>query len=72
VWVARGWLLAGLLPLVVAPAGALLARDMFRTEPGRAYNGFLARSAKIQMAFAVLLSLGLWLGGLPGTGGALR
>jgi 1,4-dihydroxy-2-naphthoate octaprenyltransferase len=63
VWIARGWLWAGLLPLLFAPSAVLLVRDVFRTRPGRAYNGFLARSAKIQIGFAVLLSLGLLVGG---------
>jgi 1,4-dihydroxy-2-naphthoate octaprenyltransferase len=65
-WIARGWLWAGVLPLLFAPSAALLIRDLFRTEPGRAYNGFLARSAKIQIGFAVLLSLGLWVGARVG------
>jgi len=59
-WIARGWLLAGLLPLVFAPMAVSLVRDVFRTTPSRAYNAFLARSAKIQMGFALLLSVGLW------------
>lgn len=61
VWAARGWLWAALLPLVLAPMAVLLVRDVFRTEPGRAYNGFLARSARMQIGFALLLSAGLWL-----------
>ena len=60
-WVARGWWIAGLLPLLLAPMAVSLVRDVFRTTPSRAYNAFLARSAKIQMGFALLLSLGLWL-----------
>lgn len=61
VWLARGWFWAALLPLLFAPAALFLIRDVFRTEPGREYNRFLARSAKMQMGFAVLLSAGLWL-----------
>jgi 1,4-dihydroxy-2-naphthoate octaprenyltransferase len=60
-WLREGWIWAFVLPLVLLPLAISLFRDLMKTEPGRVYNEFLARSAKIHLGFGVLMSIGLWL-----------
>jgi len=60
-WLEQGWRWAFILPLLVLPMAIRLMRDIRATEPGRTYNQFLARAAKIHLAFGVLVSLGMWL-----------
>ncbi len=63
-WLDRGEWLATALPLLSLAIGIPLARDVWRTPPSEAYNGFLARAAQLHLAFGVLLAIGLWLPGL--------
>jgi 1,4-dihydroxy-2-naphthoate octaprenyltransferase len=60
IWLSKGWVWPVVLPLVLLPLAFKLMRDVRATEPGRVYNQFLARAAKIHMGFGVLLSVGLW------------
>lgn len=60
-WVTQGSLWAFGLPFVILPLAIGLGRDIRRTVPGREYNQFLARAAKIHLLFGVLLSAGLWI-----------
>jgi 1,4-dihydroxy-2-naphthoate octaprenyltransferase len=47
------------LPLLVLPLGVFITVKIFATEPGRAYNRFLALAALQLLLFAVLLTLDL-------------
>ena len=49
------------LPLLAAPWALLLVRQFCREAPGPGYNRLLARTAQLQLLFAVLLSVGLML-----------
>ncbi len=66
-WCARGAWWAALLPLLSLPVAVTLIRDVLRTPPSAAYNGYLARSAKLHLLFGLLLAAGLsvslWLTG---------
>lgn len=59
--VLQGWAWAFALPCAFLPSAIRLAWDIFDTEPGRVYNDFLSRAAKIHLGFGVTLSAGLWL-----------
>jgi len=60
------WLM---LPWLVSPGAALLVRRFYVESPGPAFNQLLAGTARLQLAFGVLLCLGVlaghWLAGLP-------
>ncbi len=47
------------LPLLAAPWAAALIRGIRREAPGAGYNRLLAQTAQLQLAFTILLSLGL-------------
>jgi 1,4-dihydroxy-2-naphthoate octaprenyltransferase len=50
---------AALLPLLALPIAAAALRIVLREPPGPRYNAALARAAALQLAFGVLLSIGL-------------
>lgn len=47
------------LPWLAAPWAVMLVRRLWREAPGALYNQLLARTAQLQLIFAVLLSVGL-------------
>lgn len=51
--------LAFLLPLFTVPLAMKLIFAIYRTEPSRTYNSFLARAALIHLLFGILLAVGL-------------
>ncbi|MDR2189339.1 MAG: 1,4-dihydroxy-2-naphthoate polyprenyltransferase [Azonexus sp.] len=52
-----GW--SALLPLLSLPLALRLMIRFYREQPGPAFNGILAATAGLQLAFAVLLAIGL-------------
>lgn len=58
-WMWKGWWIAAALPLVLVSTAYLLVRDIFNEPPSQKYNGFLARSAKLQILYCFQLTLGL-------------
>lgn len=60
-WLNFGYVMAAVLPLITLPLAILLIKQITMTEPGKAYNGFLAESALLHLSFGVLLSLGFLL-----------
>lgn len=52
----RAWVYV--VPLVSFPLGILIAKRIFRTEPGAEYNKFLAQSAAYSLIYSVLLAIG--------------
>lgn len=53
----RGWWLT--LPLLALPAAILQLRSFWHEKPGVAFNELLARTAKLQLVFGVLLAVAL-------------
>ena len=51
-----------LLPLLVLPMAIALVRRFWREAPGPAFNGLLVRTARFQVAFALLLAAAMVLG----------
>ena len=51
-----------LIPLLALPLAAVLVRCFWRETPGPAFNALLARTAKFQVLFSVLLCVGILLG----------
>jgi 1,4-dihydroxy-2-naphthoate polyprenyltransferase len=47
-----------LLPLALAPVALRLWRDFTSSEPGTAFNAVLFRTFRLELAFAVLVSIG--------------
>ncbi len=47
-----------IIPLLAFPLGLLIAKRIFRTEPGPEYNKFLAMSSAYSLVFSVLLAIG--------------
>lgn len=47
------------LPLLTLPLALKIVKMVFVTDPGPAYNGFLAKAAGLHLGFGVLLSAGL-------------
>ena len=58
-WFQQGLRWAALLPLLVFPLALALMEKVRTTEPGVAYNGFLAQGALLHLGFGLFLSLGL-------------
>lgn len=58
-WWEIGQRSAALWPLVSVPIAGKLVANVWRTEPGAIYNRYLAMSAALHLAFALLFSLGL-------------
>lgn len=58
-WIWKGWWIAAALPLILTSTAYLLVRDIFVEPPSPKYNGFLARSAKLQILYCFQLTLGL-------------
>jgi 1,4-dihydroxy-2-naphthoate polyprenyltransferase len=50
------------LILVLLPVALVLLRGFIRERPGRAFNRYLAQTARLQLIYSTLLSLGLFLG----------
>jgi 1,4-dihydroxy-2-naphthoate octaprenyltransferase len=59
-WTRTG--IALLLPLLALPMAIGLVRRFWREAPGPAFNALLARTARFQVAFAMLLAVGVALG----------
>ena len=51
-----------LIPLLALPMAAALVRRFWHETPGPAFNALLARTAKFQVLFSVLLCVGILLG----------
>lgn len=49
------------LILLLMPAALLLLRGFIQEEPGPIFNVYLANTAKLQLAYSILLSIGLYL-----------
>ncbi len=47
-----------IVPLVSFPLGLLIAKKIFRTDPGAIYNQYLAQSAVYSLIFSILLAIG--------------
>jgi 1,4-dihydroxy-2-naphthoate octaprenyltransferase len=60
-WLKQGLLYAGLLPWLALPLALDVTGTLLRTDPGRSYNGLLARSALVHIVFGALLSAGFYL-----------
>jgi len=58
-WFVLGNRIAALLPLLAFPLAAAALHIVLREAPGPRYNAALARTAALQLAFGVLLSIGL-------------
>ena len=54
----RSWAMA--LPMLSLPLAVKLMRSILRTDPGTAYNRFLAKAAGVHLTFGILLAIGLW------------
>jgi 1,4-dihydroxy-2-naphthoate octaprenyltransferase len=54
-----------LLPLLLVPTAFRLLRDFLRCPPGSAFNQILFQTFRIELWFAVLLSVGVLLGRMP-------
>ncbi len=63
VWLAAGRTWAAWLPWLTLPLAVRLVAGVRREVPSRRFNAFLAQSALLQLAFSILLALGLWLSG---------
>lgn len=63
-YVCEGWTWALALPLLSLPLAVKLLRGIWTTEPGAVMNRYLAMAAGLQLAFGLLLSVGLWIGGI--------
>jgi 1,4-dihydroxy-2-naphthoate octaprenyltransferase len=59
-WFEFGHRWAALLPLVCLPRAILVTRGVFKNSPGPVYNAFLGQGAQLQLAFGVLMSIGLY------------
>jgi 1,4-dihydroxy-2-naphthoate octaprenyltransferase len=49
------------LNLILLPMALLQLRNFIRNEPGPVFNSYLANTAKLQLAYSILLSIGLYL-----------
>ncbi|MGZ3692196.1 MAG: 1,4-dihydroxy-2-naphthoate octaprenyltransferase [Pseudobdellovibrio sp.] len=47
-----------IIPLLSFPLGMLIAKRIFRTEPGAEYNKFLAQSSGYSLIYSILLAIG--------------
>jgi 1,4-dihydroxy-2-naphthoate polyprenyltransferase len=57
-----GWL----MPLLAAPWALLLVRRFMAQPAGTSFNGLLADTARVQLAYGALICAGLYVGGLRG------
>lgn len=60
-WIRNEFYWAAFLPMLAFPVVLLLARGIWRNEPGPIYNQFLGMAAGLHLLFGLLLSLGLFL-----------
>jgi len=58
-WIAQGYLLAGIAPFFSLPFACILAYKIWRCEPGAVYNRFLGLAALLLQFFGFLLAAGL-------------
>ncbi len=58
-WVLNGFVLAGVLPLVLVPVTRKLILSVLKTSPSLQYNAFLGQAALIHLVFGLQLALGL-------------
>lgn len=63
-FLAKDWVLAGILPLVAALPVVMILEKIVRDEPSRAYNNILAFAGVALVLFSVLLTIGICLGPL--------
>lgn len=61
-WWQIGWLGGGLWPLALLPLAAVIVVGVFRNEPSRQYNRWLALSGVHLLLFAAVWCLGIWKG----------
>ena len=59
IWINEGALWGGLLPFLILPVIINNLRAIWKIEPSLQYNDFLAKSALCQLAFGVLLAIGI-------------
>ena len=57
-WVGQQRYWPYIVPVLAFPLGMLIAKKIFRTEPGAAYNKFLAQSAAYSLIFSILIAIG--------------
>ena len=60
-WLRESRIPLALLPWLLAPLAAVISIRIFRTEPGRIYNKYLALGALQLLLFAVLVTIGWFL-----------
>lgn len=60
-WLLQGYLFAFFIPLLLLPLAIYLTKNIFKTEPSRAYNSYLGQAAALHMGYGLCLSLGLYL-----------
>lgn len=61
-WFVNGMWLAAVLPLLLAPLGFQIVKNVFSEEPGPQYNRYLGQAAKLHLIHGILTSIGLILG----------
>lgn len=61
VWLREGYLFMAFLPLCSLPLVIKNVKAIWATEPSRAYNEFLAKSALCSLVFSCLLAIGILL-----------
>lgn len=57
-WVASGYWIGGLLPLLLIPFAIRLIYEIAMSRPSPSYNQFLGRAALLHLGFGILLSIG--------------
>lgn len=60
-WIFQGYILVGLLPLVLLPMAKNLVWNLFRTEPSSIYNQFLVKAAVLHLVFGLQMTVGFLL-----------
>lgn len=60
-WWMNGHGPAFLIPFFTLPLAFKISKSVYKTEPSPEYNQFLAKAAALQLAFGLLLSVGLFL-----------
>ena len=62
-WLSWGYFYAGILPWLAFPVALRLMRDIWTTEPSRAFNAFLGKASLLLVLFGISLSIGFLLKG---------
>lgn len=60
-WVVHGFVAAAVLPLVLLIPIGINLKNIWTQEPGKNYNGYLAKSALCQFTFSLLLAVAFFL-----------